>query len=192
VSRPLPPERRSSGELEDVALERDAGVELHELRDGESVVDAELVINDPKYWVVPVEEAVTVTQGGELLCPDRELELAELCVFHVPFGHHSNKSVESIDGPVDRLEARRDGGAADTGDHRFLGLLAVGSDEVTVGVPELDEVEDVRVVDRVPRVDQRIGWEALRGLAGDIDERCLRREPVRPAEVVVRRGRSRR
>src|SRR5437899_12483950 len=136
-------------ELEDVALKRDAGVELHDLREREPVVDAELVIDETKHWVGPVEEAVTVAQGGELLCPDRELKLAELRVFHMPLGHHSNECVEPIDGAVDRLEARGHGGAAEAEDHFFLGLLAVGSYEVSVGVPKLDEVQDVRVVDRV-------------------------------------------
>src|SRR5438132_11821229 len=98
-------------ELEDVALKRDAGVELHDLRESESVVDAELMIDETKYRVVPVEEAVAVAQGGELPCPDRELKLSEFRVFHVLLGHHSNKCVEPIDGPVDRLEARGDRGA---------------------------------------------------------------------------------
>src|SRR5438132_14226585 len=98
-------------ELEDVALKRDSGVELHDLRERESVVDAELMTDETKGWVVPVEEAVAVAQGGELLCPDRELKLSEFRVFHVLLGHHSNKCVEPIDGPVDRLEARGDRGA---------------------------------------------------------------------------------
>ena len=69
------------------------------------------MIDETKHRVVPVEEAVAVAQGGELLSPDRELKLSEFRVFHVLLGHHSNKCVEPIDGPVDRLEARGDCGA---------------------------------------------------------------------------------
>src|SRR5438552_12499029 len=106
--------------LEHVALKRDAGVELHDLREREPVVDAELMIDRTKNWVVPVEEAVAVAQGGELVCPDRELKLAKLRVFHMPLGHHPNKSVEPVDAPVERLEARSYGGAPYADDHFFL------------------------------------------------------------------------
>src|SRR5256885_5921679 len=99
-SRPLPSAAGLARELEDVALKGDAGVELHDLREREAVVNAELMIDGTKNWVVPVEETVAVAQGGELLRPDRELKLAKLRVFHMPLGHHSNKCVESVDGPV--------------------------------------------------------------------------------------------
>src|SRR5206468_6077640 len=74
----LAPSRATFGlarKLEDVALKRDASVEFHDLRESEPVVDAELTIDEAKNWVVPVEEAVAVAQGAELLCPDRELKL---------------------------------------------------------------------------------------------------------------------
>src|SRR5438445_166207 len=128
-------------ELEDVALKRDSGVELHDLREREPVVDAELMTDETKNWVVPVEEAVAVPQGGELLCPDRELKLAKLCVFDVRLGHHSNKCVEAIDGPVDRLETRSDRGAPYAEDHFLLSWIG----DIRLG--DLEEHAAKRVVD---------------------------------------------
>jgi hypothetical protein len=56
---------------------------------------------------------------------------------------------------------------------------------VAVGVRQAREVEDVRVVDRVVRVDGRIGREPVRPLARDRRERRLRREAVRDPQRVV-------
>src|SRR5438552_17135054 len=105
----------------------------------------------------------------------------------MPLGDHSNKRVEPVDVAVDRLEPGGEGRAPHRGHDFLLGLRAAGSDEVPFRVSELDEVEDVRVIDWILCVDQRIRRETLGGLAGDVDERGLRREAIRAAQVVVRR-----
>src|SRR5882762_10503850 len=56
-----------ASENEDVRLERDAGVQLHDLRKRVPVVDAEQAVDDPKDRVLLVEEAVSVAEVLELL-----------------------------------------------------------------------------------------------------------------------------
>src|SRR6267143_5954439 len=159
--------------LEYVWLKRDPGVELHDL--GERVPGGEPKhrVENLQRGIVEIEEAVAIAEGLELLLPYRALELAEDGPVHVPLGDHPDEGVKPIDRAVDRLEARGDSRAADAGHHLLLGRFAVGRDDVSVRVPKLDEVKDVRVVDRVPGIDQRIDRKLLRGLPGDIDEGCL-------------------
>src|SRR6266852_1199335 len=90
-----------ASENEDARLERDAGVQLHDLRKGAPVVDAEQAVDDSKDRVLLVEDAVSVAEVRELLLPDRELELAEVATGEVALGHHPDERVHRIDGAVD-------------------------------------------------------------------------------------------
>src|SRR5437762_7463250 len=134
-----------SGELEYVRLERDTGVELHDLGQRVTGVDPEDRVGHPKHGIVQIEEAVAIAYGLELLLPHGELKFAELGPVDVPLGDHAHECVEPVDAPVDGLEAGGERCAPRRDDDVFLGLLAVGSNDVPIGIPKLDEVEDVRV-----------------------------------------------
>src|SRR6267143_673785 len=173
--RALPSSDGLTRELENVRLKGDSGVELHDLSQRASRVDVESRTDDPKDEVVLIEEAVAIADRCKLLLPHRELELPELGAAHVTLGDHTHESVEPVDRAVERLQARGHRAASSADHHLLLGRLGTGSDEVPVRIPEFGEIEDVRVVDRVLRVDQWIRGEPLRGFASDLDEGRLRR-----------------
>ena len=97
----------------------------------------------------------------------------------------ADERLDSGDVAVDRLQPGGEGRAPDADDRVTLGRVAAERDRVAVGVLQLDEVEDVRIVDRVVRVDQRVRGKAGGGLAGDRGERRLRRQAVGPPQIVV-------
>ena len=101
--------------------------------------------------IVQVEEPVSVAQRLELLPPHRKLQLAELRPTHVTLGEHPDECVELVGVSVDRLQPCGEGGAANAHDGLGVRRLAPELDRIPVGVEERDEVEDVRVVDRVAR-----------------------------------------
>jgi hypothetical protein len=144
------------------------GVVGDDLGEGSPEIDAEHAIDVSEHPVVGVEEAVAISQRGELAGPHRQLKRAELGALDVRFGEHAGKGVEPFDGAVDRLEPARHRRAARRGHHALIGLIAAGFERGTVGVGQRDEVEDVGVVDRRVRVERRIRRECLRGLAGQV------------------------
>src|SRR2546430_9107002 len=87
---PALPESWLARELEDVRLERDTCVELHDLGQRVAWVDSEGGVDEPKRRVVQVEEAVAVSGRLELLLPHGELELAELGPHDVLLGDHAD------------------------------------------------------------------------------------------------------
>src|SRR5262245_52309314 len=107
------------------------------------------MLDPAELGVVEVEEPVAIADRGELLAPDRQLELSELGPVEVTLGDHPGEGVDLVDVPVNRLETGGEGGAADAGDSVLAGFIAAESDDVAVTVEELDEVQNVGVVDRV-------------------------------------------
>src|SRR3954470_10256980 len=130
-----------AAESEQVGLHGDTGVESDELRERETVVEAEERLDRRQREVSLVVEAVAASECRELLLPHRELELAELGALHVLLSHHADEGIDRIHVAVERLEARREGGAPHAGDGVLEGFLRPERDGRAVRVTEEREVE---------------------------------------------------
>ena len=100
--------------------------------------------------VVQVEEAVAVAQRLELLLPDRELQLAELGARHVLSETMPMNASTLVDVCRRSPSAARRASCGARRRRRPVGRVAAERDHVAVDVAQRDEVEDVRIVDRVP------------------------------------------
>ena len=139
-----------------------------------------------------VEQAVAVAQRRRTASSTSPAAALRTRCRHVRLGDHADERVDLVDG------CRRSPSAGPrpscAGRRRRRRRRLPAGDRVAVAVGRLDEVEDVRIVDRIARVDQRIGGEPFGRFAGDRRERRPRRQPVRAGACRCRsasRGRGR-